>query len=385
MKDLIKAFRKVSEVDLRGDEKTDGDMLVLWGESDPQVVAFTKIEGQTLSDTDRMKILRRETFFTSQRRSVAAKAASWGVEPSKVQLIEEMSCWATKLFSPMVSVEPVHLQLKNLGQVPTYLMQGRNINLYDSIPELEGWIHRAQAGYYKGRDIKRVRRHLARLFREQSRALGLVDLAHGSKKPEGGLAQVRWGNMKIKKNLSLNARSRTKPSSVNPSWYGRNVSDPGRWLIDKKVFDMSLGETGKRVAILVDASGSMSWDTEQLLRIIDELPSSTMAMYCGSGYSGDLTIISQNGRRIHRDTLTRIISHRPNGNIIDGPALEWLYKQPADCRIWLSDGGATAVNDDGDTNAETVAAEFCEKVGITRIDAHDIKEFNAEFEGLERK
>lgn len=33
-----------------------------------------------------------------------------------------------------------------------------------------------------------------------------------------------------------------------------------------------------------------------------------------------------------------------SGNIVDGPALEWLNKQPGP-RVWVCDGGVTGCND----------------------------------------
>jgi hypothetical protein len=85
--------------------------------------------------------------------------------------------------------------------------------------------------------------------------------------------------------------------------------------------------------ILIDASGSMSFDGEDILEIMQMLPAVTIAMYNGRGYTGDLRIVAKNGKRVNQQYLDRYSGY---GNVVDGPALEWLGTQPAK-RIWVSD------------------------------------------------
>ena len=53
-------------------------------------------------------------------------------------------------------------------------------------------------------------------------------------------------------------------------------------------------------------------------------PASTVAIYSGRGASGTLTIIGKKGRVADADGLSK--ARIGTGNIVDGPALEWLGK-----------------------------------------------------------
>jgi hypothetical protein len=70
-----------------------------------------------------------------------------------------------------------------------------------------------------------------------------------------------------------------------------------------------------------------------ILEIMKLLPAVTIAMYNGRGNTGTLRIIAKNGKRVSDNYLNR---HSGYGNVVDGPALEWLGTQPAK-RIWVSD------------------------------------------------
>jgi len=97
-------------------------------------------------------------------------------------------------------------------------------------------------------------------------------------------------------------------------------------------------------AVLCDLSGSMHVTEKQIEEILDASPFTTLAVYGGYGARGTLAILARNGqmRRMSRKELHAV--GVGSGNIVDGPALEWLNKQPGP-RVWVCDGGVTGCND----------------------------------------
>jgi hypothetical protein len=143
----------------------------------------------------------------------------------------------------------------------------------------------------------------------------------------------RWGEMFTHQPpLSVNLQSRLKNGrAYRPSDFGYNPKYINRYCIDKKIFKQKMTALGG--TILIDASGSMSFDGQDILEVMQQLPAVTIAMYNGKGNTGDLRIIAKNGKRVTEKYLD---DHSGFGNVVDGPALEWLGTQPAR-RIWVSD------------------------------------------------
>lgn len=143
----------------------------------------------------------------------------------------------------------------------------------------------------------------------------------------------RWGEMFTHQPpLSVNLQSRLKNGrSYRPADFGYNPKYINRYCIDKKIFKQKMTALGG--TILIDASGSMSFNGEDILEVMQQLPAVTIAMYNGTGDTGDLRIIAKNGKRVTEKYLD---NHSGYGNVVDGPALEWLGTQPAR-RIWVSD------------------------------------------------
>ena len=117
----------------------------------------------------------------------------------------------------------------------------------------------------------------------------------------------------------------------------------------------------------------MNFNSDDILEIMKLLPAVNIAMYNGSHHTGDLHIIAQNGKRV---TDTYLYNHSGGGNVVDGPALEWLATMPAR-RIWVSDMyvfGAT-----GDTSGFNLLKEcydICTKhkiINLKNID--EVKEY----------
>jgi len=143
----------------------------------------------------------------------------------------------------------------------------------------------------------------------------------------------KWGDMKIHTpTLTVNLQGRLKGGrQYRPSDYGYNPKYINRYCIDKKIFKQKQRVLGG--TILIDASGSMNFNGADILEIMQMLPAVNIAMYNGSGSRGDLRIVAKNGMRVDDKYLDR---HSGYGNVIDGPALQWLATQP-ERRIWVSD------------------------------------------------
>ena len=142
-----------------------------------------------------------------------------------------------------------------------------------------------------------------------------------------------WGDMEIHNPpLTVNLQSRLKGArNYRASDFGYNPKYINRYCIDKKIFKQKQTVLGG--TILIDASGSMRFDGEDILEIMTLLPAVTIAMYNGRSHDGDLRIIAKGGMRVDQKYLDR---HSGGGNVVDGPALEWLATMPAR-RIWVSD------------------------------------------------
>jgi hypothetical protein len=112
--------------------------------------------------------------------------------------------------------------------------------------------------------------------------------------------------------------------------------------------------------LLVDMSGSMSLSERQVREILDVAPYAVIATYSGAGTNGILRIIARNGRTV------AAIPHGWGGNIVDGPALEWLAEHP-EPRIWLSDGFVTGRHDHVSEERLREAHSLCVENRIVRV------------------
>jgi len=116
--------------------------------------------------------------------------------------------------------------------------------------------------------------------------------------------------------------------------------------------------------VLIDGSGSMNLSQKRLARIVTIAPMSTVAIYCGRSTTGTLTIIRKKGRYADEDGIAQ--ARVGPGNIVDGPALQWLGKQQ-EPRIWVSDGFVTGKHDRSSIDLAAEALALCHKYGIRRI------------------
>lgn len=175
-----------------------------------------------------------------------------------------------------------------------------------------------------------------------------------------------WGKMGIK-NPQL---SRTLPAdllgkSKRKKDIGVKPNAMHRYATDKKIFiDKAKRVTG---TVLIDASGSMNFDNEDIEDIVKLLPASTIAIYSGTNnpeeYTSDdtvgyLHVIAKNGKWVKEIPDTQ----EWRNNIVDGPAIDWLSKQ-AEPRILVSDLQFTGVAYETRTRNSTTRL----RVGMSKV------------------
>jgi len=173
----------------------------------------------------------------------------------------------------------------------------------------------------------------------------------------------------------VNMQSKIKGGrEYRPMDYGVNPKYMNRWCVDKKVFKQKQRVYGG--TILIDASGSMHFSGQDILDIMQLLPAVTIAMYndnrSGAWDTGSLRIIGQNGKRVNQEYLDK---YTGGGNLVDGPALKWLSKQPPK-RIWVSDMYVFGLHNHNSENLLKDCIEICKRSGITRLaDIDEVKKF----------
>jgi hypothetical protein len=171
-----------------------------------------------------------------------------------------------------------------------------------------------------------------------------------------------WGEMEIHTPpCTINLSNKLRQGYVKtPKEYGQTPNNLQRYCVDKKVFSKKTKVYGGTV--LIDASGSMNFDGDDILEVMNEVPAVTIAMYNGMGRYGNLRIIARNGRRVDD---AYIDYHSGRGNVIDKPALEWLGKQEPK-RLWVSDMYVVPTNETS-RNALDECLDIVKKYNITRL------------------
>lgn len=151
-----------------------------------------------------------------------------------------------------------------------------------------------------------------------------------------------WAPMKItspKLNKKLPIRKLAK-NQKRSSDMGIVPNQIHRTLIDGQVFSRKVTSSGG--SVLIDDSGSMNWNHDQIAKIVHNAPAVTVAAYSSDrseSPEGELMIIAKDGKWQDRS--------RPQGmeNDCDLPALEWLAQQDKP-RIWVTDGGVIPLRGD---------------------------------------
>lgn len=179
---------------------------------------------------------------------------------------------------------------------------------------------------------------------------------------KGSGSGARWGTMTVHRPpLVQRLPPKWAIRKGRPAETGDLPKRYERYCVDMAVFTQR--KRGRRGTVLVDMSGSMRLSAKQVLEILDAAPAARVAGYSGGGERGVLRIFAARGRRV---ADAHVSPPCVGGNVVDGPALQWLAKQKGP-RIWVSDAGVTGV-DDVPSSALTAEALRIKRMGaIVRV------------------
>jgi len=189
---------------------------------------------------------------------------------------------------------------------------------------------------------------------------------------------AKWAKMDIIK-PKLVERLPVKLQSTARKKSDRGVAPKSmhRYTTDKKIFSNKTKRDGGTV--LIDASGSMDFTEEDIKELVYTLPASTVAMYCGDDHHdidytywkdtddkplGHLYILAENGRYVGD------IPDHPVQNLCDGPAFDWLGKQP-EPRIVVTDMQVSGIRE---TSSGFTTTDFGDKMALDAL--KKVKEYN---------
>lgn len=145
---------------------------------------------------------------------------------------------------------------------------------------------------------------------------------------------------------------------------------PSRALLpaaDGRAFTSRHTRSAHDGTLLIDCSGSMGNQVshDRLTAVLERCPSATIGLYAGrsANHSGSLLIAARNGMHIASEVLD---SWTHWGNVVDGPALQWLSRQKPP-RVWVSDGGVTGLDDQSAANLQIEVDMLTTTARIRRV------------------
>lgn len=154
-----------------------------------------------------------------------------------------------------------------------------------------------------------------------------------------------------------------KPSAIgkHPRRIDRMLTDP-----DKRIFDRRAKSRGG--VILIDQSGSMSLDDDDIWRIIEHAPGCVIIGYAhrpGSEHEPNVWVLADRGK---------VVDHVPygnSGNGVDGPAIRFAAskRRKGEPFVWVCDGVVTdAIHDTTYHNLDVECIRLVRKHGIHMVD-----------------
>ena len=168
-----------------------------------------------------------------------------------------------------------------------------------------------------------------------------------------------WGKMSVEMPPLKEIHKAGMAKKRFASDVGDRIRKIHRYATDGKIFSHKRRVLGG--SCLIDCSGSMGLNHQDILEIIEMAPASRIAIYSGTyqgnlakkesyknpkcpdehrlgGCYGLLKIIAKDGRIVSKEECK--FPDAFGNNIVDGPALKWLARQPLP-RYWVSDGHVT--------------------------------------------
>lgn len=170
-----------------------------------------------------------------------------------------------------------------------------------------------------------------------------------------------WGSMDIKEMKLDNSMMRNWKQVYRPKYMG-SMRYMHRAITDMKVWGLK-DRSVPPMAVLLDLSGSMNLNEEDIVAILEKQPASVIAGYSGSDEKGSLYILGQNGKYASAEEIERMRDDVGYGNIVDGPALVWLSQQKGR-KIWISDGNITGFQETQSSGLFEFVDKMINKFGI---------------------
>ncbi|MGO8796938.1 MAG: hypothetical protein ACLQLC_19120 [Candidatus Sulfotelmatobacter sp.] len=195
-------------------------------------------------------------------------------------------------------------------------------------------------------------------------------------KGQGGSDSIQWGPMDILTPPLIHSCRNLPGMSKrkNACGFTGAFRFPSRALLpatDGRAFTRRLPRSAHCGALLIDCSGSMREQVthDRLMAVLQRSPSATIGLYAGApeDKSGSLLIAARNGKHADREALD---GWAASGNVVDGPALQWLARQKTP-RVWVSDGGVTGLNDRAAINLQIEADTIVAMAHIRRVPTLD--------------
>jgi hypothetical protein len=190
---------------------------------------------------------------------------------------------------------------------------------------------------------------------------------------EGGFAPLRLVKLPMPERVAgrLGRRRIATNVGINPRRISRMLTDDERRIFDRRA-------RGLGGVVLIDQSGSMALDTDDIWEIIKAAPGCTIIGYSHRAGSHDIPntwVMAEGGR---------VVSEVPDGNVgngVDGPALLFALtkRKKGQPFIWVCDGQVT----DSDDNGHTSLSKWCGRL-VTKHKIHMVEDTNEAVEALKR-
>jgi hypothetical protein len=180
---------------------------------------------------------------------------------------------------------------------------------------------------------------------------------------------LRWGKLETMPALPMTehaaATAAQRRTLAVPA--GSRLGQIRRSLTDGRCYRRTVQRLAKGGTVLIDTSGSMHLDPEQVHAVLAALPAATVAIYSGTNDKGTVSIIAKGGKCASADAIANRIEDAGTGNIVDGPALRWLATQ-AEPRLWVCDGIVTGCGDAAAAHLDDEAGAIVARHRITRCE-----------------
>jgi len=158
---------------------------------------------------------------------------------------------------------------------------------------------------------------------------------------------------------ALGRRKRPAPSGIHPRRIHRLLVDPERRVFEAKA-------RGRGGVVLIDQSGSMSLDSDDIERLLRAAPGCTVIGYshlAGSTDVPNIWVIA------HRGRVASTVPLGNTGNGVDGPAIEFAAarRRADEPFVWVCDGRVTNRRDSATDEVFEICAELVQRHRIHMV------------------